>query len=72
MIDWTWAVTAASLIGTVANIKKYSWCFIIWFFTNAIWAIYDYHIGAKAQSFQFAVYTGLAVWGIYEWRKNYE
>lgn len=68
MFDFMWMVTAASIIGTVANIYKKSWCFILWFFTNSIWCIYDYVIGAYAQSALFLVYVGLAVWGIYEWR----
>lgn len=68
MFDFMWMVTAASIIGTVANIYKKSWCFILWFFTNSLWCIYDYVIGAYAQSALFLVYVGLAVWGIYEWR----
>ena len=31
-MDWTWAVTAASIVGTVANIYKKRWCFIVWLF----------------------------------------
>ena len=65
-----WIVTAASLVGVVANIKKKTWCFGIWFFTNSIWMIYDYTLGAFAQSALFAVYVMLAIWGIYEWRKG--
>lgn len=65
-----WIVTAASLVGVVANIKKKTWCFGVWFFTNSIWMIYDLSLGAYAQSALFAVYVALAVWGIYEWRKG--
>jgi len=63
-----WVVTAASLIGVIANIKKKRWCFGIWFFTNSSWAIYDFIIGAWAQSALMTVYALLAIWGIYEWR----
>ncbi len=71
MIDHLmWIVTAASLVGVVANIKKKTWCFGIWFGTNSIWMIYDYSLGAYAQSALFAVYVILAIWGIYEWRKE--
>jgi nicotinamide riboside transporter PnuC len=67
-----WGVTIASIIGTVANIKKQSWCFVLWFFTNSAWMIYDYWKGAYAQSALFMVYVILAVWGIYEWRTRDE
>ena len=40
------------------------------FITNASWCVYDYHIGAYAQSCLFLIYTGLAVWGIVEWTKK--
>lgn len=69
MFDFMWMVTIASIIGTVANIKKLQWCFILWFFTNSAWCIYDFMIGAYAQSALFFVYVCLAIWGIYEWRK---
>lgn len=64
-----WIVTGASLIATIANIKKKRWCFGVWFCTNTIWAVYDFSLGAFAQSALFTVYVILAIWGIYEWRK---
>lgn len=69
-MDWTIIITVASIIGTVANIYKKKWCFIIWLFTNSSWMVYDFYIGAYAQSLLFAVYTGLAVWGLYKWAKE--
>ena len=68
MIDLMWIVTAASLIGVIANIKKKQWCFLIWFVTNSIWAIYDFFLGAYPQSALFVIYVGLAVYGMWEWR----
>ncbi len=68
MIDFMWLVTLASLIGVVANIKKKRWCFGIWLVTNTIWCVYDFMLGAIAQSALFAVYVGLAIWGLWEWR----
>jgi nicotinamide riboside transporter PnuC len=69
-MDWTFIVTIAAITGTVANIYKKQWCFIIWVLTNTFWCIYDYSIGAKWQALQFLVYTGLAVWGLIQWRCN--
>ena len=65
-----WLITIFSLIGTILNIKKKRICFWIWLFTNATWCVYDFRIGAYAQSALFLVYTGLALWGIVEWRKK--
>ncbi|MGB9886881.1 MAG: hypothetical protein ACPLRW_07790 [Moorellales bacterium] len=69
-MDWTWAVTAASIVGTVANIYKQRWCFAIWLGTNATWCVYDFYLRAYAQSFLFLVYTCLAVWGLVKWRNE--
>ena len=70
MIHWTWAITFASLVGVVANIKKWRWCFAVWLVTNALWAIVDFSKGLPAQGWLFVVYTVLAVWGLWEWRLN--
>ncbi len=67
ILDWTWIVTFASIIGVVANIKKKTWCFAVWLCTNAAWMVYDFSIGAYAQSFLFFVYVILAIWGLIEW-----
>lgn len=68
-MDWTWTITIASIIGTVANIYKKSWCFVIWVFTNGIWCVIDYRTGLYAQAFLFGIYFLLAVWGLYQWGK---
>jgi nicotinamide riboside transporter PnuC len=65
-----WVVSAFSIIGVVLNIKKMRICFYIWLFTNASWTIVDFVFGLYAQSLLFLVYTGLAVYGIIEWKKE--
>ena len=65
-----WLVTVASLVGTVANIKHRRWCFYIWALTNAAWTVYDVHKTAYPQAALQAVYFGLAIWGIFAWRKH--
>jgi len=62
-----WIVTAVSLIGVILNIHKKRSCFYVWTCTNTAWCIYDFCIGAYAQSALFSVYIGLAVWGIWKW-----
>jgi hypothetical protein len=70
MIDWTWLITAGAIVGTVANVYKKQWCFIAWLMTNSAWMIYDFSKGLYSQSFLFAVYVLLAVWGLIQWRKG--
>ena len=64
----TWIVSALALTGVVLNIYKSKYGFVVWVFTNAFWAIYDYHIGATAQAALFFVYFLLALWGLWKWR----
>jgi len=65
-----WGVTVTSLIGTIANIYKCRWCFIVWFATNALWTIYDFHIGAYAQGTLMFIYWILSIWGWIQWGKK--
>jgi len=65
-----WAMTALSLIGVIANIKRRRSCFIIWIFSNCGWCIIDWKAGLHAQAALFFVYFVLAVWGLIEWRKG--
>ena len=67
-MHWTWLVTFASIVGTIANIKQRRWCFHVWLVTNLIWMVYDLAIGATAQAALMGVYALLAVWGLREWR----
>lgn len=70
-IDWfSWVLSAISIIGTVLNVKKKRICFWIWLFTNATWVVVDFIFGLYAQSVLFMVYTGLAIYGIIEWKKG--
>lgn len=66
----TIVLTVLSLIGVVLNIKRKRICFIIWLFTNTAWAIIDFYKGIPAQGLLFTIYAGLAVYGIWEWRKG--
>jgi nicotinamide riboside transporter PnuC len=70
MIDFTWLITIASIVGTVANIYKRQWCFIIWLVTNSAWMIVDFCMGMYSQAALFAVYVGLAMWGLIQWRRK--
>ena len=70
MIYITWVLTILSLIGVVLNIKKRKECFYIWGATNFGWVFIDYQAELYAQSFLFAIYFFLAIWGLYAWRRD--
>ena len=63
-MTWLWMVTAACLVGSIANIYKKRWCFVVWAVTNSIWVVYDFMIGEYAQGTLFVIHTILAVWGL--------
>jgi nicotinamide riboside transporter PnuC len=63
-------LTILALLGVILNIKKNIWCFYIWLVTNASWAVIDFYKGIPAQGVLFSIYTLLAVYGIYEWKKK--
>ena len=67
---FTTILTILAIVGVVLNIKKKVACFYIWTFTNASWAFVDFYKGIPAQGILFSVYTVLAIYGIYEWRKK--
>ena len=69
-MSWTWIITVASIIGVIANIKKKRWCFYVWLITNSAWTVVNLIIGLYSAAALFAVYAGLAVWGIISWSKE--
>ncbi|RQW89901.1 MAG: hypothetical protein EHM79_02015 [Geobacter sp.] len=70
MIVLTIILTMASLVGVVLNIRQNRACFYIWTVTNAAWAVVDFRAGLPAQAALFAIYFGLSVWGIIEWKRK--
>ncbi len=65
---YMWPVVAASLLGTVANIYRRRWCFVLWAATNVTWTVYDIYKTAYPQAVLMAVYFCLAIWGWFSWR----
>ena len=65
-----WVVMFGALAGTLANIYKLRWCFILWGVTNTLWTIYNCWYGHWALAAQFGVYAGLAVWGWCQWGRK--
>ncbi len=71
-MNYAWLITVASIIGTVANIKKKRWCFYIWVVTNFLWMSINLYIKFYPQAFLFFIYFCLAIWGIIEWKTKRE
>ena len=64
-----WFIALLSLLGVVLNIRKKRSCFI-WAGTNICWVLIDLYHGVWSQAALMAVYSGLAVWGIVDWRER--
>lgn len=69
IVSLFWLVTIASIVGTVANIYHKRWCFWVWACTNALWTAYDLWLGAYPQAALMAVYFGLAIVGLWKWKR---
>lgn len=63
-----WTIVGISIVGTVANVYKKWWSFVLWLVSNVAWVTYNIHLGAYHQAALFMVYSGLAVAGIVKWR----
>jgi len=64
-----WVFAALGLAGTLANIWKRPWCFLLWLPGNVGLAIHNAARQDWPQAALFAVYTGLAVWGWTKWTR---
>jgi len=65
-----WAVTAAAIVGTLANCHKKRWGFVVWMVTNSLLTAYNVYIGEWAQAALWATYVGIAVYGWVQWGKG--
>lgn len=66
----TWIVSGLALLGTVLNAEQKRAGFWLWLGTNAFWCIYDFKIGAYAQSALFFAYFLLAIRGLIVWKRK--
>lgn len=71
IIDWFyWTVTAFALVGVVLNIYHNKYCFLIWLFTNAAFAIESFIFGVYNMAFLFSIYFVLAILGLWKWHSG--
>lgn len=69
-MDWTWGVTVVALVGTVANVYRKRWSFLLWALTNGIWIGVDCKVGLYGQAALFVVQTILCIVGWIHWGKE--
>lgn len=63
----TWICSIISLLGTILNSNMNKYGNFIWIFTNMFWLVYDFSIGAYAQSLLYFIYFLLAIYGFIKW-----
>ena len=68
MIYIAYAVTIATIIGTVANSFGKRWCFPIWMCTNGFWCVYNIGITQYAQALLYAFNFAMAIVGLFVWK----
>ena len=65
-----YAVTALSIVGTIANSFQKRWCFWVWGFTNTFWCVFNIVNGSYAQAILYAFNFAMAIVGLIKWRKG--
>ena len=63
-----WVTSVAAMVGVVLNIHGFRAAYGIWAVTNLVWAVADYKHGLPQQACQQAVYFGLSLYGLWQWR----
>lgn len=65
-----YAVTAAFIVGTIANSFQKRWCFWVWGCTNAFWCVFNILSGSYAQAILYAFNFAMAVVGLVKWKQK--
>jgi nicotinamide riboside transporter PnuC len=70
LLIYGWIVTAICLIGTVLNVKKIQFCFVLWTIGNFLWLILDLYNKVYSRSLLDIIQLVLAIWGYVAWKKE--
>lgn len=71
MIDFLiWSFSLFNIFGTILNVKRNYWSFVIWTLCNIFWLFYDIFSHQHARVFVDAINLTTSTWGIFEWYKN--
>jgi len=63
----SWIFTTLAVIGSLANIQKLWWCFVIWTICNVYFIIHNIIRREKALAVLFFIYLIISVWGMINW-----
>lgn len=72
LLIYGWIVTTICLIGTVLNVKKIQFCFVLWTIGNFLWLILDLYNKVYSRSLLDIIQLVLAIWGYVAWKKEME
>lgn len=67
MIDPTWGLTAASVLGAALNATGRRAGFTVWIFSNIGWCIANASRGLWPEAVLFLAYLGFSVVGFFMW-----
>ena len=62
-------ITAASILGTVANSLQKRWCFWVWLCTNSFWCVYNTINVQYAQTLLYVFNLITCIVGLLKWRQ---
>jgi hypothetical protein len=69
MVILWWLTSLLAILGSILNIRKNYWCFVIWIITNLVWGFVDL-INKNPRCLFFFVGIGMCIWGLLKWVKE--
>lgn len=70
MIEYTWILTAASVLGAAMNAVGRRSGFAVWIASNTGWVIVNASRGLWPEAALFLAYLGFSVVGFFMWRNR--
>ena len=65
-----WSFSIFNIFGTILNVKRSYWSFVIWTLCNIFWLLYDIFSHQYARVLSDIINLTTSTWGIFEWSKN--
>ncbi|HRZ18556.1 MAG TPA: nicotinamide mononucleotide transporter [Methanofastidiosum sp.] len=65
-----WIFVGIGMVGTVLNIFKNKWCFIIWGISNTAFIIINIYREIYSMALFFFIGLLTCFWGLYQWIKD--
>jgi len=63
----SWFFVVICIAGSIANIYKCWWSFALWSVSNVYLIFHNYIKKEYSQTFLFAVYLVISIWGMVDW-----